>query len=159
MSQPKNLSKNFPESEFIHSRTAARLGIKNTMSKAERINAKKLCTNVLQPYRDHIKSPVTVTSGYRCKALNTKIGGSSTSYHMEACAADVRDSKKSLEYAANWMMDNCGKNIDQIIYEYGAWLHVQIAKPGRKPRSRFLTAYRKNGKTHYAKGLKPELCK
>jgi len=159
MSHPKNLATNFPEKEFIHSQTAARFGIKNTMNKAQRANAKKLCTEVLQPYRDHIKSPVSVTSGFRNPQLNTLIGGSSTSYHMEACAADVRDSKKSLEYAANWMMDNCGEHIDQIIYEYGSWLHVQIAKPGRKPRKRFLTAYRKHGRTYYEKGLKPELTK
>ncbi len=154
------LSKNFPESEFIHSRTAARLGIDNRMNKSQRSNAKRLANKILQPYRDHIKQSVSVTSGFRCKTLNAVISGSSsTSYHMEACAGDIRDSKYTPEQCVNWMLENVGEHIDCIIYEFGSWVHVQVAKPGKKPRGKVLTAYRKNGKTYYKNGLHPELCK
>jgi len=155
------LSKNFSVSEFEFSRRAARLGIKNKMNAAQIKSATKLCKMVLQPLRDYLKSSVSVTSGFRGEVLNAATPGSSnTSYHMIACAGDIRHGspKMNLEETAQWLMDNHGEHIDTIIYEFGVWLHVQIARPGAKPRSRFLTAYRKNGRTHYTHGLKPELC-
>lgn len=45
--------------------------------------------SVLEEMRRHFGAPVTITSGYRCKAHNSRVGGSPRSMHLEHCAADV----------------------------------------------------------------------
>lgn len=44
---------------------------------------------VLQQIRDHFGKPVSITSGYRTPAYNTKVGGASNSYHVKGMAADI----------------------------------------------------------------------
>lgn len=44
----------------------------------------------LQAMRDHFGKPIVVTSGFRCKKHNEKIGGSPNSMHMKGMAADIR---------------------------------------------------------------------
>jgi len=43
----------------------------------------------LQRVRD-ILGPMTITSGTRTKAFNTKVGGSSNSYHLQGLAIDFK---------------------------------------------------------------------
>ena len=43
---------------------------------------------ILQKIREHFKSAVIITSGYRPKGYNTAIGGASDSYHIKGQAAD-----------------------------------------------------------------------
>lgn len=43
----------------------------------------------LQQIRDHFDAPVNITSGYRCKAHNTAVGGDPNSSHMQGMAADI----------------------------------------------------------------------
>lgn len=45
---------------------------------------------VLQEAREHFGKPINVTSGYRCKKYNKKIGGSSKSQHITGRAADIQ---------------------------------------------------------------------
>lgn len=46
--------------------------------------------DILQKIRDHFKSPVTITSGYRTPAYNKKIGGATYSQHTYGTAADIK---------------------------------------------------------------------
>lgn len=39
--------------------------------------------------RERACTPFIITSGYRCEAHNTAIGGSATSSHLKGCAADI----------------------------------------------------------------------
>lgn len=48
----------------------------------------KMAFTVLQPLRN-IYGPITINSGYRGKRLNKAVGGSKTSQHMRAEAADI----------------------------------------------------------------------
>ena len=68
------LSKHFSYDEMTRSQTASRNGIDNTPSSKEVNNLISLCDTILEPVRVHFKKPVTVTSGYRCLELNSKIG-------------------------------------------------------------------------------------
>lgn len=43
----------------------------------------------LQDIRTHFGKPVTVNSGYRTPAYNTKVGGAKNSYHMKGRAFDI----------------------------------------------------------------------
>lgn len=125
-STPRQLSPNFTLMEFIVSQTAERKGIDNSPPPQVIERLQFLCTNILEPARAAL-GPLRISSGYRCLALNTAIGGSLTSAHMHGFAADVLPLKASKLVFARWVKANC--LFDQIILEYGtpsdpAWVHV-----------------------------------
>jgi zinc D-Ala-D-Ala carboxypeptidase len=87
------LSKNFTLYEMLYSQTAFEKGLLHeqfNVSEKEILNLKRLCENVLQPLRDHMKTPIRVGSGYRSLVVNNLVGGSKTSDHMKAMAADIQ---------------------------------------------------------------------
>jgi len=43
----------------------------------------------LDGFREYYGRPVIVSSGYRCKKLNDKVGGVKNSAHLTGCAADI----------------------------------------------------------------------
>jgi len=59
------LSPNFHVSELTQSQTATRQAINNEPNAQQIQNLKALCSNILQPIRDHYQKPVIVSSGYR----------------------------------------------------------------------------------------------
>ena len=48
-----------------------------------------LVEQLLDPIRRRYGAPIIVTSGYRCPALNTAVGGVANSHHIVGCAADI----------------------------------------------------------------------
>ncbi len=149
-----NLTKDFELKEFCTSETAARMGRPIIPTDAITAQLARLCKTALQPIRDSLGKPLIITSGYRPPWLNALIGGSKTSAHMLGRAADFHcygmrnyDLAQFIESLVEKLM------IDQLIYEYGQWVHVGIAEPGLEPRREVLTATRRDGKTVYARGL------
>jgi hypothetical protein len=134
------LSRNFYLDEFTRSQTAARHGIDVAVIEGGVIysNLRRLCLHVLQPLRDAL-GPVHVTSGYRPPKLNRLIGGSSTSQHQYGQAADIVVSGHSPLEVARWLRDH-GKAYDQLIHEFGEWVHVSVPGSGKSPRNERLTA-------------------
>lgn len=120
------LSKNFDSNEFTYSVTAHVNKINNAPSIEILNNIKALCENVLQPLRDHLGCAVKITSGYRCKALNTKVGGQPNSQHLTGSAADFIVPSKNLKEVFNYIKNNLV--YDQLLYEYDSkgnvWIHV-----------------------------------
>ncbi len=141
------LSQNFFLDEFIISQTAIRLDINNNPGELELENLGFLINNVLQPLRDRIGAPVTITSGYRCAELNERIGGSRRSQHMKGEAADIVVHSRDLKKVFLEITENI--EFDQIIYEYGRWIHVSFSE-GNNRNNRML-AKRINGLTVYKK--------
>lgn len=45
---------------------------------------------LLEKIRNHFGAAVTITSGVRCKAHNTSVGGASGSQHLKGTAADIK---------------------------------------------------------------------
>ena len=43
--------------------------------------------NILQKYRDYIKKPVIIVSGYRTESHNQLVNGKINSYHLKGMAA------------------------------------------------------------------------
>lgn len=82
------LSKNFALHEFVRSQTASRHQINNTPPHDSVVALTHLVANLLQPLRDFLGRPITITSGFRCFDLNQRIGGSQNSQHMVGEAAD-----------------------------------------------------------------------
>lgn len=147
------LTDNFSLKEFEVSDTAARLGVDNSVPKNLMPNIITLAS-WLQVLRNRLckhlgkEVQIVVSSGYRCPALNKAIGGSKTSSHMSALAADIRvpglsvDTLFSLIDELMWDMP-----ADQVIHEFGRWVHVGLAKA--RPRNQFLYAEKVAGKTLY----------
>ena len=79
----------FTIQELSASATAERLAIDNTPPRAAQRMLTILVEQLLDPIRRRYGAPIIVTSGYRCPALNTAVGGVANSHHIVGCAADI----------------------------------------------------------------------
>lgn len=102
-----------------------------------RTNLVLFCDELLEPVRLAI-GPVAVTSGYRCEELNRSIGGSPTSRHMDGLAADIHPIRGSLIEAYERIASVDLETMDQLILEFGRWIHVGGAPRNVKPRHQLL---------------------
>lgn len=143
------LSANFTLAELTVSQSAARAGIKNVPGPAETANLKRLCETVLQPLRNSLGKPIVITSGYRGPAVNRLIGGSSTSAHMHGLAADIHVPGMSSD-ALMRHIHKLKLPVDQVIDEFGSWVHVGLTSAGAAPRNQYLIARVRNGQTVYS---------
>lgn len=117
---------NFTLKELCASTTAKRLGINNAPDIAVCDNLMLLIVNVLQPLRTAIKSPVIVSSGYRCPKLNAYIGGASNSQHVTGQAADIAVTGMTIKALFDFIRKS-DIIYDQLIEE-GTWIHISYNK-------------------------------
>ena len=150
------LSQNFWLNELTKSSTADRLGISNEPGIEEIVNLTVLTQHVLQPVREHF-GVITVNSGYRSPALNSKVGGSKTSQHCFGEAADFEQLGTPNGEVATWISKEL--DFDQLILEFytkgkpnSGWVHCSFKKDGSN-RRKIMTALRVKGKTKYEQGL------
>lgn len=137
------MTKNFSLAELTKTNT----GLPNALPKHLEPNLRALAENVLQPARDALGA-IEVTSAYRSPEVNRKVGGSKTSQHVQAQAADLKFNGGN-DVLFNWIADNV--DYDQLIWEFGtadapSWVHVSYASNNRKQK---LKAVKVNGKTKY----------
>lgn len=145
-----DISKNFSFSEFESSQTAFDNDIDNTIPESKREKVRDLVICVLQPARDFLGSCITITSGYRCKALNYLLVRSNHSQHVKGEAADLVCSDNMALF--RYIRDNL--YFDQLIYEFGddnqpKWVHVSFNM--KYNRNEVLKAEKRDGKTVYIK--------
>lgn len=116
--------KYFTFKEMIQSNTAKARGIENIPDWDDIYRLQKLIETILDPLREWYGSPITVTSGYRCEALNKAVGGVPTSFHRYGYAADITaGSKTENEKLFNYIKDNLP--FTELGWEgNGTWLHV-----------------------------------
>lgn len=126
------MTPHFSLEEFTASDTAARLGIDNRLPDELRENALKTL-QMMERIRFHIDAPITITSGYRCEALNRAIGSKPTSDHTMAFAVDFKAPKADtpFEIAASLAPVIKIIGIGQLILEFGTWVHVSLARPDK----------------------------
>ena len=144
------LTEHFTIEELTRSEIAVRNGIDNSCPKELIPNLLRLA-EALEKIRNAYFLPVSVSSGYRCEALNKLIGGSPTSAHTRALAADfTRKNKSVIEICKQ--IPEIVTDFDQVIYEFGpaGWVHLGLSD---NPRRQLLTAILKDGKTVYLPGL------
>lgn len=125
------LSPHFTLDELTFSQEAARKGIDNTPDSDEILRLKRLCVNVLDPLEDLIKTPVFVSSGFRCLRLNTAVGGSKNSQHMRGEAADTSAKGYTVEQLYQ-LIKNSNLPYDQLIQEFNRWVHVSYSERNRR---------------------------
>lgn len=131
------LTDHFTLSELTRSETAENKHIDNTPSQEVVDNLRALCRNVLEPARVAFGSPIYITSGYRCPALNKAVGGKPTSQHLRGEAADLQvKGVRNLKRLYNAIKEH--GVFDQLLYETnksGAkWIHVSYTSYGRNRR-------------------------
>lgn len=116
--------------EVTKSNTATRYNIDNTPTEDIIANLKTVAYQIFEPLRTHFNVKIGISSGYRSKALNVKVGGSTTSHHCLGMALDIdADIYGGITNADifNYIKDNL--KFTQLIWEYGntkepAWVHV-----------------------------------
>jgi hypothetical protein len=148
------ISPNLNLAEITRSDTAKRHGIDNTPTAEHLENFKLLADKVFEPIREHFKTPIFISSGYRSKALNDFIKGSLSSQHCKGQAIDI-DMDGSNNEVTNRMVFDFIKNkldFDQLIWEFGTdfnpdWVHVSYVKKGNRKQK--LKAVRSGSKTTY----------
>lgn len=145
------LSTHLDLSEVIRSDSAKRNGISNMPTEEHIANFKLLAENIFEPIREHFGVPIRISSGYRSKELNAKIGGSATSQHCKGQAIDIDNDGTSItnKEIFDYIKDNLP--FDQLIWEFGNedncdWVHVSYVPNGRK---QILKAFKMNGATKY----------
>jgi hypothetical protein len=97
---------------------------------------KRLAEVVLEPIRARLARPMTILSGYRPLALNTAVGGSVTSQHLRAQAADwhVTEMRAAILVIVEMVGDGLLQGAGQIIYyPQEAFIHSALAS-ARFPR-------------------------
>lgn len=125
------ISKYFTKQECTRSTTASRLGIKNEPSPEQWENIKLFMNNCMDKIRELFNVPIVPNSVFRSLELNTKIGGSKTSMHMEGLACDFAVPGISVTNAVKRIIAS-GIEFDQVIDEYGSWVHIGWRPTGNR---------------------------
>lgn len=99
-------------------------------------NITALVDHVLDPLREAYGKPVYVTSGYRCPAHNTAVGGVPRSQHMAGEAADIHAGSPAENLKLAKLIAAQGK-FDQLILYVNSptsleprFLHVSYKRSG-----------------------------
>lgn len=121
------LTKNFTLSELTYSDKASARGIDNSLPPYLMRNAQALAER-LQLIRGALGVPVTISSGYRCPELNKAVGGSKSSQHQLALAADIHAKGYTAQELFKFIT---GSNFgfDQLILERVGgkeWVHISV---------------------------------
>lgn len=145
----------FTLDEFTRSPTARAMGIDNTPPPDAVQRLTLLVVNVLDPLRDALGKPITVTSGYRSPMLNVRAGGASSSQHVLGEAADIECAGLATAELARRVL-KLGLPFDQLILEFhdpevpsSGWVHVSHRASGVQ-RGQSLRATRQGQRTVYA---------
>lgn len=153
IADPGRLSANFTLAELTASATAARQGLDNTPP-AEVLETLRATARRMEEVRRLLGDrPIIVTSGYRSLAVNKAVGGSTASAHMTGHAVDFTCPAFGTPSAvARHLAKHLpAGSFDQIIEEFGRWVHIGFG-PGT--RGQLLTARKASGRTVYSSGIK-----
>jgi len=129
---PTPLSDHFTLEEMT---TTQQRGLDNTPSEEVKEKLQDLCEDLLEPVRELV-GPLHINSGYRSVEVNHAVGGQPTSQHCKGEAADTLPKEKTLQEAAQAILDS-DLPYDQMIYEFGSWIHLSYTKD-REPRGQAL---------------------
>lgn len=136
------ISKYYSLRDLTYSYEATRKNLDNTPNTQEIENLTKLCQAILDPLTDLLEKKLTINSAYRSLAVNSAVGGKSTSQHVKGQAADIEIEGMSNYDLAKIIQDNFA--FDQLILEFyenskginSGWVHVSYTD---NPRNQSLT--------------------
>jgi len=143
-----NLSEHFTLEEATHSDTAIRMGLDNQPN-IRQLENMKVTAAKLEQVRT-ATGPLNVNSWLRLPEVNVAVGGSKVSSHMDGWAIDVSSSKLT-PYELCQAVKKANIKFDQIIHEFGKWMHISFAPEMRQQE---LTIFRPENK--YKSGILTE---
>lgn len=110
----------------------------NVPDKAEVERLRLLAVNILQPLRDALGKPVIINSAFRSERVNKAVKGKPNSQHRLGEAADIRvTGMTSLQLAK--FIKSLKLPYDQLIEEYGRWVHVSYGPRQRRQEGHYKT--------------------
>lgn len=138
------ITQNISLNELLASQTASRHGIDNMPNEQVLTNLIESSQNLWQPVRELLGQPMFISSGYRCPALNAKIGGVKNSAHMYGLAIDfVCPGFGNTRQVVNFLVKQLPKHgikFDQAILEKptqpNSWVHLAYKHPNGGQRGR-----------------------
>ena len=143
-----NLSEHFALEEATYSETAVRMGLNNQPDERQLANMKQAAEK-LEAVRN-VTGPIRVNSWLRQPDVNVAVGGSKVSSHMDGWAIDCSSSAHT-PYELCQIVLKAGIKFDQLIHEYGHWMHLSFAPEMRQQE---LTIFKPEGK--YKPGILTE---
>jgi hypothetical protein len=137
-----NLSKHFTLSEFVYSDQALALGIDNSISDSQIMEAAMRTCTMMEKVRLYLTVsrgrdiPIKCTSGYRCQALNKATAGAMiSSDHLRGAAMDwVAPTFGDTTMIAKLLAPHVDElGIGQLILEWPglprSWIHCSTIRP------------------------------
>ena len=128
-----NLSKNFTLETLT--RTDVRAMVQKNIDAAAndpkiKASLTRVASELLEPIQALFKKPLSVHSGYRCKDLNSAIGGSATSQHCVGEAADFiipgyETQEKQIDAIRQIVTKLPKLQFGQLLSEYGC-MHISL---------------------------------
>ena len=120
---------NFTMSELLKSEIAEKYNISNIPDKQSLDNMLTLIIECLQPIRNFIDKPMTISSGYRSPRLNGHplINGAQNSQHVTGQAVDFTIKGMTPKQIIE-MIKRSGVEYDQLINEHNIWVHISYNK-------------------------------
>jgi zinc D-Ala-D-Ala carboxypeptidase len=113
------------------------------------VRAKRLAETVLEPMRVLLGRPFHVLSWYRTPTLNRAVGGSATSQHVHAEAADIDPSGRARQVFRAMMLRPVKYPTGQVIYYPDRhFLHIALAST-RYPTPTFCLHWPAEGFTYH----------
>src|SRR5262245_4601019 len=96
---------------------------------------------MLEKVRALLKKPIHISSGYRSPELNARIGGSTKSAHMDGRAADFICPAFGTPYQVAKKISTARLGFDQMIHEYGRWVHLAVPRLNERADRELLTIF------------------
>ena len=119
-----NLSTNFSFDELTRSSSHPELVPANQKEAEQYLDdLRNQCVYILQPLRNLLGKPITITSGFRGASLNKAVGGSPTSDHSTGRASDIVVDGMTAKELFEFIQEN--KSI------FTGWLHKAILEEVR----------------------------
>ena len=146
------LSPNFTLAQLSFSETAIARGIDNRPPPPHVLHLRALAAR-LEEVRSLLGAPLRITSAYRSPALNAAVGGVPTSRHALGLAADFTCARFGSPLDVARAIADSGIDFDQLIHEYGRWVHFGLCAAGETPRRQLLTI--RDAASGYQDGILP----
>jgi len=141
-----NLSNSFTLEQLTFSETAVRKGLDNVPNPEQVANLTELAQS-LERVQSFLGHPIHISSAFRSPKVNSAVGGSPTSAHMDGYAADLTCEAYGNPLQVCQAIASSDIPYDQVIFEYESWCHFSI-----DPRTRKMVLTKKTGQP-YETGL------
>lgn len=136
----------FCQDTLCHSDTALRCGLDNRCPPELLGNLSRLSALLGDIQRSlNIRSgALKINSGFRAPTLNERVGGVPNSQHCVGLAADLVCPEFGSPCDLALAIAQLPCEFDQLILEFGKWVHVSAAPLGQTPRRECLSIFSKD---------------